>query len=265
MKQTRQSAPFLLSALAALSLMAGSAALAQVPGIPAEIAARGELAVGLESTYPPFNYQDENGNLVGFEVDFANELTKRLGLKVRFVPTQWDGILAALTSGRLDVVVNQVTITEERQKTFDFSTPYTVSAIQIVTRSDIATEITGPDSLSGRPVGAVLGTNYEAWLRENVPTADIRTYDLDATMYRDLKAGRIDAALNDRLVALELIAKSNQDFVTAGEPFAKQYQAVALRQDPEFKAALDSAIGAMIEDGTMAEISIKWFGVDVSK
>ena len=95
-----------------------------------EIKARGAIKVGLEGTYPPFNYQDENGKLTGFEVELAEALAKELGVKAEFQPTKWDGILAALESKRLDVVINQVTISEERKKKYDFSTPYTVSGIQ---------------------------------------------------------------------------------------------------------------------------------------
>ena len=77
-----------------------------------EIKARGAIKVGLEGTYPPFNYQDENGKLTGFEVELAEALAKELGVKAEFQPTKWDGILAALESKRLDVVINQVTISE---------------------------------------------------------------------------------------------------------------------------------------------------------
>jgi cystine transport system substrate-binding protein len=124
-------------------------AFAVSEGVPQTIAKKGELTIGLEGTYPPFNYQDASGNLVGFEVDFANELSKRLGLKAKLEPTKWDGILAALGSGRLDVVINQVTITPERQKIYDFSTPYTISGIQIITRPELAEKLTSPGKLAG--------------------------------------------------------------------------------------------------------------------
>jgi len=234
-------------------------------GVPQAIASKGELTIGLEGTYPPFNYQDASGNLVGFEVDFATDLSKRLGLKPKFTPTKWDGILAALGSGRLDVVINQVTITPERQKTYDFSVPYTISGIQIITRPQDKDKLTSPDKLVGHSVGVGLGTNYEKWLRDNAPGVVIKTYDDDPTKYNDLKAGRIDAVLNDRLVAADFIKKAGGGFVPAGDSFARQEQAVALRKDPTFKSAIDKAIGDMIADGTFKSMSEKWFGIDVSK
>ena len=85
----------------------------------------GEIKIGLEGTYPPFSFVDESGKLSGFEVELSEALAKELGVKVKLQATPWDGILAALESKRLDAVVNQVTISEERKKKYDFSKPYT--------------------------------------------------------------------------------------------------------------------------------------------
>jgi L-cystine transport system substrate-binding protein len=231
-----------------------------------EIRQRGTLIIGLEGTYPPFNYQDEGGNLVGFEVDLAEALTAKLGLEPEFQPTRWDGLLAALQSGRIDAVINQVTVTEERQQNFAFTAPYTVSGIQIIATPATAAEIEGPDDLAGRPVGVVLGTTYEEWLRENVPEADIRTYDDDPTRNQDLRSGRIDAILNDRLVVANLLEQFQGQIVAVGEPFATQSQAIAVaRGNDELVAALDQALAELREEGTLAEISNKWFGADVTQ
>ena len=122
------------------TLLAGSALLAATPAHAAgdalnAIQQRGTLRIGIEGTYPPFNYQDEKGQFVGFEIDLGNALAETLGVKAQFQPTKWDGLLAALDSGRIDVIINQVTITDARQKKYRFSQPYTVSGIQAVTRT----------------------------------------------------------------------------------------------------------------------------------
>ena len=95
---------------------------------------RGTLLVGLEGTYPPFSFQGDDGKLTGFEVEFAEALAKHLGVKASLKPTKWDGMLASLDSKRIDVVINQVTISDERKKKYDFSTPYTVSGIQALVK-----------------------------------------------------------------------------------------------------------------------------------
>ena len=227
------------------------------------IKASGKLRIGLEGTYPPFNYQDKDGQLAGFEIDFAKALAAQLGLKPEFSPAPFAGLLGALESGRIDVVINQITITPERQAKYDFSEPYTVSGIQIITLKG-KTGLNRPDDLAGKRVGVGLGTNYEQWIRANVPTADVRAYDDDPTKYQDLRAGRIDAVLNDRLVAADFL-KTSPEFVASGAPFAAQGSGVAMKKDPGLKVVIDQAINALRASGKLAAISQQWFGADVTR
>jgi cystine transport system substrate-binding protein len=222
------------------------------------------LRVGLEGTYPPFSYQDAGGKLIGFDVAFAEALARRLGAQAQFQPAPFAGLLGALESGRTDVVVNQITMTPERVAHYGFSQPYTVSGIQIIVLKD-RTDIAAPEDLAGKKVGVGLGTNYESWLRANVPGAAARTYDDDPTKYSDLKAGRIDAVLNDRLVAADFIKRSGEPFKPAGPAFAPQKQGVAFRPDPQLKAAIDQAIDAMKAEGELAALSNTWFGLDATR
>ncbi len=227
------------------------------------IKASGTLRIGLEGTYPPFNYQGPDGQLAGFEVDFAKALAAQLGLKPDFRPAPFAGLLGALESGRVDVVINQITITPDRQAKYDFSEPYTVSGIQIITLKS-RTDLQRPEDLAGKKVGVGLGTNYEQWIRANVPSADVRTYDDDPTKYQDLKAGRIDAVLNDRLVAADFL-KTAPDFIASGPPFAAQGAGVAMKKDPGLKVVIDQAIDALRAKGELAALSQRWFGADVTR
>jgi len=227
------------------------------------IKASGTLRIGLEGTYPPFNFQDKSGELAGFEVDFAKALAAQLGLRPEFHPAPFAGLLGSLESGRVDVVINQITITPDRQAKYDFSEPYTVSGIQIITLKGKA-GLTKPEHLAGKKVGVGLGTNYEQWIRANVPTADVRTYDDDPTKYQDLKAGRTDAVLNDRLVAADFV-KTSPDFVASGPPFAAQGAGVAMKKDPGLKIVIDQAIDALRKSGRLTAISQQWFGMDVTR
>ena len=231
-----------------------------------DIKDRGAIKVGLEGTYPPFNYQDENGKLTGFEVELAEAVAKELGVNAEFQPTKWDGLLAALESKRLDVVINQVTISDERKKKYDFSSPYTVSGIQAMTRKADGDGIKSAADLAGKKVGVGLGTNYEQWLKENVPQADIRTYDDDPTKVQDLNAGRIDVILVDRLAAFEMMEKTGGRLAVAGDAFSRQVSGIALRKgNPELLAAIDKAIAKLKADGTLQRLSEKWFGADVTQ
>ncbi|KOC88772.1 cystine ABC transporter substrate-binding protein [Winslowiella iniecta] len=257
----------LVMGVMAVALVAGfSANTFAAENLLNKVKERGSLRVGLEGTYPPFSFQDENGKLAGFEVDFATALAQHLGLKADLKPTKWDGMLASLDSKRIDVVINQVTLSDERKKKYDFSTPYTISGIQALTKKDNAGSITKPEDLNGKKVGVGLGSNYEQWLRENVKEADVRTYDDDPTKYQDLRVGRIDAILVDRLAALDLVKKTGDTLAVAGPAFSRQESGVAIRKGNEdLVKAIDSAIAAMQKDGTLTKLSDKWFGADVTQ
>ncbi len=241
--------------------------LAALPAAAENFAAikqRGVLRIGCEGTYSPFCYQDEQGTLVGFDVDVAKAVAGKIGLKAEFTPSKWEGILAALDTGRFDVIFNQVTISDERKKVYDFSQPYTFSGLQILVRKDHVKDIKGPDDLAGKKVGVLLGTNHEQWLREHTK-ADIRTYEDDASRNQDLLVGRIDAILNDRLIvgAAEKIYGGN--ILPTGPLLYETRQAAAIKKgNAELVAAIDQALQALTADGTMKKISEKWFSLDVT-
>ena len=213
-----------------------------------QVKERGTLRVGLEGTYPPFSFQGDDGKLTGFEVEFANELAKHLGVKADLKPTKWDGMLASLDSKRIDVVINQVTISDERKKKYDFSTPYTISGVQALVKKGNEGAIKTAADLKGKKVGVGLGTNYEEWLRQNVQGVDVRTYDDDPTKYQDL------------------VKKTNNTLAVTGEAFSRQEAGVALRKgNDDLLKAIDAAIADMQKDGTLKALSEKWFGADVTK
>lgn len=260
--------PALRKHLLIAGLVLGSALLGQaVAGEQLQkIKDAGVINIGLEGTYPPFSFVDENGKLTGFEVQLSEALAKELGVKVKLQSTPWAGILAALESKRLDVVVNQVTISDERKKKYDFSKPYTVSGIQAVVAKKNADSIKQASDLAGKKVGMGLGTNYEQWLKDNVPTAVVKTYDDDPTKYQDLRVGRIDAILVDRLAAFDLINKTNETLALAGEAFSRQEAGIAVRKgEPELLKALDDALDKLRADGTLAKLSKQWFNADVTQ
>lgn len=257
----------LLNASLALLLGAGLLSQAFAGEQLKEIQDKGVINVGLEGTYPPFSFVDESGKLAGFEVELSKALAKELGVEVKLQPTPWDGILAALQSKRLDVVVNQVTISEERKKTYDFSTPYTVSGIQaLVLKKNLqALKINGADDLAGKKVGVGLGTNYEQWVKQEVPKADVRTYNDDPSKFQDLRVGRIDAILIDRLAALEYAQKAKDTAVT-GEAFSRQESGIAVRKgEPELLEAINKALDKLRADGTLTKLSEKYFQADVTR
>ncbi|MEO6973599.1 MAG: transporter substrate-binding domain-containing protein [Rhodoferax sp.] len=225
---------------------------------------RGTLNIAMEGTYPPFNYK-ENGQLAGFEVEFAKALAQKLGVKPEFTTGEWSGLLAGLQAGKYDVVINQVGITDKRKEAFDFSVPYTISSPQLIVRKDDKRVFKSLADLKGKKLGVGEGTNF-ADMAKAVGGIDIKTYPGSSEYLQDLALGRIDAAMNDSLLIPYVIKKTNLPLKAgapvgqieeSGIPFAKG--------NPKFKAALDKAIADMEADGSFAKISVKWFDRDVSK
>lgn len=226
----------------------------------------GVLKIGIEGTYPPFNYRAADGQLEGFDVDVAKAVAERLGVKPVFVTTEWSGIIGGLVAGKFDVIVNQVAITDERKRSLDFSQPYTFSAAQLIQRKDDKREFNSLDALKGHKLGVSLGSNYDN-LAKGVPGIDVRTYPGAPEYLRDLSAGRIDAALNDRLMLAYLIKTSNLP-LRPGAVLQGANQSVGIpfrKGNPKFAKAIDDALSSMKQDGSLGKIAQKWFGEDVSK
>lgn len=230
-----------------------------------EVKARGTLRIGLEGTFPPFDSKDAKGELVGFDVDIAKAVAAKLGVKPEFITTEWSGIIAGLQAGKFDVIVNQVGATDARKQVLDFSPPYTYSGAELIQRKDDTRQFKSLDDLKGKKLGLGLGTNYEQ-MAKAVPGIDVKTYPGAPEYLRDLAAGRLDAALNDKLMVAYLLKGSQLPLrpgaqVSGGTPSAIPFR----KGNPKFAAAIDDAMKQLEADGTFTKISEKWFGIDVTK
>lgn len=229
------------------------------------IQARGTLMIGMEGTYPPFDYRDSRGILQGFDVDVARALAAKLGVKPDFYTGEWSGLIGGLQAGKFDVVINQVTITQQRRQSLDFSPPYAYSAVQVLERKDDKAEYQSLDELKGKRVAVTLGSNF-ADLAKSVPGILVQTYPGMSEALSDLVGGRVDAYLNDRLFVPYLIKTSNVP-VRGGALLKNTSDEIGIpyrKGSPKFTAAIDEAVTSMRKDGTLATISKKWFGTDVS-
>ncbi|AKJ26947.1 cysteine ABC transporter substrate-binding protein [Caldimonas brevitalea] len=230
-----------------------------------DVKQRGSLRIALEGTYPPFNFRDEQGKLTGFDVEIAEALAGKLGVKPEFTTTEWSGILAGLQAGKYDVIVNQVAATEARRKTFDFSEPYVVSSPQLIVRANETRPLRSAADLKGKKIGVGQGSNY-AELARGIEGAEVKVYPSAPEYLQDLASGRIDVALNDSLL-IPYLAQKTRLPVKAGAPLGTvESNAIPFRKgNPAFKQAIDKALADLKADGSFAKISAKWFGRDVSK
>lgn len=230
-----------------------------------EILEAGVLVVGTEGTYRPFSFhEDGSGDLTGFDVEVAQAVGAEIGVEVEFEETQWDAIFAGLEAGRFDVIANQVSITPDREESYTFSEPYTVSTGVIVTTADNE-EISSFEDLAGKRTAQSLTSNWKALAEES--GAEIEAVEGWAQSVALVEQGRVDATINDKLTFLDYAQNEDASGLKiAAETEDSSRSAFALRQGSDaLAAAIDEALAALAEDGTLAEISEKYFGADVTR
>ncbi|WP_422137517.1 amino acid ABC transporter substrate-binding protein [Endozoicomonas sp. ALC020] len=223
------------------------------------------VRVGMSGTYYPFTFM-EQGELKGFEVDLWKEIASRLNKDVEFVTAPFSGLFGMLEAGQLDTISNQITLTEARAERYAFSEPYVYDGAQIAVHED-NNDIKSVDDLAGKRVAVNLGSNFEAILRQNDPENKINVVTYDTGIEQDVVLKRSDAFVMDRVSVMALIDKSDLPLKLAGEPIEILKNAMPFVNDQEGLALRDqvnSALAAMAEDGTLASISGKWFGGDIT-
>lgn len=232
----------------------------------AQIQQRGEIVFATEGTWSPWTYHDENDQLVGFDIEVAQKVAEKLGVKATFVEGEWDGLLAGVDGGRYDSMANGVEITEERAQKYDFSDPYCYIRTAIIVKSD-DDSINSFEDLNGKTTANTISSTY-ATLAESYGAKTTGVDDLNQTIELLLN-GRVDATLNAEVTYFDYlkehpdanikIAALTNDASQVAFPVRKGDETATLRE------ALNQAINELREDGTIAEISEKYFGTDLSQ
>ena len=250
----------LAAAALQLTLLAPAAAQSNLDAINSA----GVLKIGTEGTYAPFTYHDASGKLVGFDVEIGEAIAEKLGVKAEFLEGKWDGLIAGLDAKRYDVVINQVGITEERKKKYDFSDPYIASKAVLIVKADNE-DIKRFEDLSGKRAAQSLSSNFGK-LAEASGAELVGTDGFDQSIQLVL-TGRADATINDSLSFLDFKKqKPDAPVKVVAEQADADYSGVILRKgEPELLAEINEALVAIREDGTYDVISQKYFGADVSR
>lgn len=226
----------------------------------------GKIVVGTEGLYYPVTYFDkETKELTGLDVEIVKELGKRLGLEVEFKTMEFDGLLPSLRSGKIDLAANDFTVTEERKEKFDFTIPYKYSYGSAIVREN-DDSIQKVEDLKGKKVGGSLTSNYSKFAEAQ--GAEVVAYTGSDSVLPDIVNGRVDAMLNDYLVLIQTLEQYNKPGLklVEGLKFEPNVGAFVIQKDsPELKEKLDQELQKMIDDGTIGELSLKFFKADVSK
>lgn len=269
-------------AFAILPLLAGTAIAQELPAA---------ITIATEGAYPPWNYTQADGTLSGYEIELINVLCERMKVECTVVAQEWNGIIPGLTVGKYDAIIASMGVTEERKKVVAFSKPYAKApngflttgsnalaalagageSFDLAAASDeSAAAITAlTESLAGKVIGVQTGSTAAAFAAEYFVGLDIREYPSFEQLGLELAAGRIDLAVAN-VTAFKAVIDADPQLVLTGPTFSGGVLGlgttnVALRQgDVALQEAFDAAIASINADGTNADMTRRWFGVDIS-
>jgi polar amino acid transport system substrate-binding protein len=246
-----------------------------------EIEDRGVLRAATDPAYPPQSFVNDQGEFEGFDIDVTKEIAKRMGVEVQWITPSWDVITSGNWAGRWDVSVGSMTVTPERARVLDFSTPYYYTPASVAVHED-NTDITDVETdLDGKTIGVCAACTYEFYLDGtlNIPgdydfvidDPQIKTYDTDSSAIQDLALGdgvRLDAAISSLTTLKE--AEKNTPIKIVDGPLYYEPLAVAIdKQAPSNPKPLAKEVNKIVEemhqDGTLTKLSKKWYGYDLTK
>ncbi len=230
-----------------------------------QIQESGTLKVGVEGTYPPYTYHDDDGTLTGFDVDVAKAIADKLGVEADFTESDWDSLLAGIDSGRLDTVINAVSITDEREEKYDFAGPYFYITQQIVVAKD-NDDIVDMASLDGKKMANTATTAYLDLLEDaGVSLVQISTADEAVSL---ISSGRADFTTFNSVVFNEYLKQhpdANLKVAFVIPDVQDEYGVPVKKGETALYDAIQNAIDELKEDGTLSQLSMDYFDTDFTQ
>lgn len=228
---------------------------------------KGQFVLGLDDSFPPMGFRDENGAIVGFDVDIAKEVCSRLDIELKLQPINWDAKEQELNSGKIDCIWNGFTITEERKKNLLFTEPYMNNRQVLIVNANASFK--NKEDLKGKKLGLQAGSSAADALNGAVEFKDslqeVVEFDDNMMALMDLEKGGVDVVLMDEIVARFYIRNKNKKYQVLDEELAKEDYGIGFRKnDKELMEKIQNTIKEMAADGKLAEISTKWFGKDIT-
>jgi polar amino acid transport system substrate-binding protein len=225
------------------------------------IVQKGVLTVGLEPGYMPFEMKDKQGNIIGFDVDMANEMAKAMGVKLQLVPTAWDGIIAGLLTGKYDIIITGMTITQERNLKINFADPYISVGQTILAPKKHAGKKWSDLDKPEYTIVTKIGVTGEIATRKMFKKAKIRTFETEADAAQEVLNGNADGLVYDKPYNAIFFAEKGKDkLVHIDEELTYEPLGFAIRKgDPDFLNWLNNFLNQTKHDGTYKKIYDRWF------
>ncbi|MBU0708939.1 transporter substrate-binding domain-containing protein [Patescibacteria group bacterium] len=218
---------------------------------------RGILIIGTEATFPPMEYKDEGGKLIGYDIDLGNRIAQELGVVAEFRDIAWDDLFSALVDGPVDVVLAGYSITEERQKMYSFSEPY-LNAGQVIITQKTNTDISSTNDLNGMKIGTQKDTTNETEALKYTSEDLVISYDSPDEATKALVLGKVDAVFADLTNAKSMIT-DNPGLKIASDPFTSDYYGVVIRkEESDLKTKIDSILNTLRQRGILILLKKKW-------
>ncbi len=227
-----------------------------------------KIVIGLDDNFPPMGFRDKDNKLVGFDIDMAKEAGKRLGIEVEFKPIDWSAKEAELTSKRVDMLWNGLTITDKRKEKIAFSKPYMENRQVIIVKGN--SPIKTKTDLSGKNIATQDGSTSVDAIEKDQKTLksfkELKKYGDFVAALMELDNGRVDAVVIDEVVGRYYTAKKPGQYKVLNEHFGSEEYGVGLRkEDTALLQNLQKTLDEMNKDGTSAKISNTWFGSNIMK
>jgi polar amino acid transport system substrate-binding protein len=220
-----------------------------------------ELVVATDAAFPPFEYiEEESKEIIGFDIDLMNAIAEKANLDIVYKNVAWDPLLAGMADCQYDMAISAMTITEERAEQFSFSDPY-INAGQIVVVQIDNETIAGPDDLSGKNVGAQIGTTGAMEI-EAIEGTTLKVYDTYELAFLDLVNGQIDAVVGDYPLAVAFVSQNADSLKLVGEVFTDENYGVAFcKGNTELIEKVNTALAELKDEGFIDELVQKWYTV----
>ena len=251
------------------------------------------VVIGMEGAYEPYNLTDPSGKIVGFEPDVALDLCKRMKVECKIIAQDWDGMIPGLEAGKFDVIMDGMSITDERKKQIDFSNPYADTPAAFATaKSSPLAKLVGSGkiinlnkdkaggaaaikalqaALKGKTIGVQVSTTHATFATETFKDiATVKEYKTTDERDADLKSGRIDAVLDDQPTIVSMLGKEDaKDFTAFGPEFTGGAFGIGVgmglrKTDADLTAKFNTAMKAAFADGSIKKYSLKWFKIDTT-